>query len=122
MVAHDKKRAVAESLRASGRQIDEIMEGIETHACRAYFTLIGIICDQNLGIKKGLFESLADLIEPAPKYSEDTPKCERAALLALADDMDKFARDGGDGFEPVLSRAGCVEYARRIREACGVES
>ena len=54
-----------------------------------------------------------------PKTGED---CDRDALLALADEMDKFARDGGDGFEPVLSRAGCVEYARRIREACGVES
>ena len=41
------------------------------------------------------------------------------ALLALAEELDSWARDRGDGYEPVLWRAGCVAYARRIREACG---
>lgn len=60
---------------------------------------------------------LADLIEPAPKRSEATPKCDRDALLALADEIEfdgAGALDDEDWCKPLL-----VEYARRIREACG---
>ena len=53
---------------------------------------------------------LADLIEPAPKCSEAAPKCDREALLALADEMDELCGPWHD----------CGEhYARRIRKACG---
>ena len=45
------------------------------------------------------------------------PSCDRDALLALADEMEidgAGALDDGDWCKPLL-----VEYARRIREACG---
>lgn len=52
---------------------------------------------------------LADLIEP--DTASDTTKCDREALLALADEMDELCGPWHD----------CGEhYARRIREACGV--
>ena len=67
---------------------------------------------------------LADLIEPAPKCSEATPKCDRDALLDLADLME------GSTFEYSGSDDACREfaefanemlgiYAKGIREACG---
>ena len=57
---------------------------------------------------------LADLIEPAPKCSEATPKCDREALLALACELDEVQRSRTTGIylDP-------MEAARRIREACG---
>lgn len=66
-------------------------------------------------IRDGLAR-LADLIEPdttsdMTKTSEDMTKCDREALLALADEMDaekNFVIVGG--------------YARRIREALGAKS
>ena len=62
------------------------------------------------------YAALADLIEPdttsdMTKPSEDMTKCDREALLALADEMDaekNFVIVGG--------------YARRIREALGAKS
>lgn len=62
------------------------------------------------------YAALADLIEPdttsdMTKTSEDMTKCDREALLALADEMDaekNFVIVGG--------------YARRIREALGAKS
>ncbi len=70
-----------------------------------------------------VYERLADLIELKGIESEafypvESDGFDRGALLAVADEMERWARDGGDGFEPVLSRAGCAAYARRIREAC----
>ena len=61
-----------------------------------------------------LFTRLADLIEPAPKCSEATPKCDRDALLALADELYDCELDGW----PCRPVAVCG-FARRIREACG---
>ena len=65
-----------------------------------------------------LFTRLADLIEPAPKCSEATPKCDRDALLALADAMDGHADEMHDGCN-FASSGDMRDYARRIREACG---
>ena len=88
-----------------------------------------------------LLDRLADLIDPdttsdRTKTAEDTtkapnshpncgtpevgasqvPKCDRDALLALAEDVDGAADDSGV-FEPL---AGMLrDIARRIREACG---
>ena len=77
-----------------------------------------------------LFTRLADLIEPAPKCSEATPKCDRDALLALADKMASFSRDSScpscaaSGQPECSCGVECRESishsaARRIREACG---
>lgn len=65
-----------------------------------------------------VFARLADLIEPAPKRSEATPKCDREALLALADAMDGHADEMHDGCN-FASSGDMRDYARRIREACG---
>ena len=59
--------------------------------------------------------------EPAPKCSEATPKCDRDALLALADEMQGYA-DGAscaDSF-PYVNAGSLWSYADRIREACVV--
>ena len=64
------------------------------------------------------YARLADLIEPAPKCSEATPKCDRDALLALADAMDGHADEMHDGCN-FASSGDMRDYARRVREACG---
>ncbi len=62
-------------------------------------------------------ERLADLIEPS---------CDRDALLALADEMDKDVRLQRErqksGKRWFIDGLDVREYARRIREALGVES
>ena len=70
------------------------------------------LCD---GCLSTVLARLADLIEPS---------CDREALLALADEMyrdGKMQRErqkaGGHWFVDGLD---VMEYARRIREACGV--
>lgn len=68
-----------------------------------------------------LFNRLADLIEPdtttdTTKTAPDTTKCDRDALMELADEMDERAPYGWYSGE----RDSLREYARRIREALGV--
>lgn len=93
---------------------------------------VGMTADDN-PTAQDFCNRLADLIDPgesardrdaAPMEPDGCwifPSSSREALLALADEMDAWANDGGDGFKPVLSRAGCAAYARRIREALGWE-
>lgn len=82
-----------------------------------------------------LRDRLADLIDPATGYSEitpkspvGTPKCDRDALLALADEFDEKAdyiasciesMEGDFDMHAVEAEAEQRECARRIREACG---
>lgn len=69
------------------------------------------------------YARLVDLIEPAPKCSEAAPKCDRDALLALADEIeDRAAPDmglNGDTTPAWYAAARMKNVARRIREACG---
>ena len=76
------------------------------------------------GCHRDAFDRLADLIDPdvsptrhrhvgGKKTSRTPSQCDRDALLALADEM---SMDGMDGLLIPMS-----EYARRIREALGVE-
>lgn len=63
----------------------------------------------------------AGISKAAPNYSEVTPKCDREALLALADEMQGYA-DGAasaEGF-PYVNAGYLWAHADRIREACGV--
>lgn len=65
-----------------------------------------------------IWTRLADLIEPGDMSHgcRDTVACDREALLALADEMERrapYALHGG-------WRDSLRDYARRIREACGV--
>ena len=75
-----------------------------------------------------LFNRLGDLIDPptqCPHYRSDrhycsihdVPSIDRDALLALADEMDERAPYGWYSGE----RDSLREYARRIREALGVQ-
>ncbi len=76
-------------------------------------------CD---GCLSTVLDRLADLIDPGDMLQSrrDNVACDRGALLTIADELDGFGRDGGDGFGLVLSRAGCATYAACIREALGV--
>lgn len=58
-----------------------------------------------------MFARLADLIEPS---------CDRDALLRLARYMDKDVAETEAHFSNVISTKSVSDYARRIREACGV--
>lgn len=65
---------------------------------------------------------LADLIDPdtttdTTKTAPDTTKCDRDALLELADEMDMDA-----GCHAYVDDYEVYGYARRIRDALGVES
>lgn len=103
MIGNDERRRIAAKLRAcAGTEYIEVEE-----LCEAIECIDGFRGDDG---EPAVWNRLADLVEPS---------CDRDALLALANEMEGWARDGGDGFEPVLSRAGCAAYARRIREACG---
>lgn len=60
---------------------------------------------------------------PCPQASDCHcyhPMPDVAALLKLAKELREFAPSGSDGLKLVLSRAGCLYYSNRIREACGV--
>ncbi|MDO4428543.1 MAG: hypothetical protein Q4B91_03425 [Atopobiaceae bacterium] len=86
-------------------------------------------------IDGGLIRYIANLIEPplqCPHYHSDRHYCsvhedvaaiDSVALLALADEMDSYTRCRDDyrcGRQmPPLT---IHDYARRIREACGVAS
>lgn len=61
--------------------------------------------------RNGLSSNLADLIEPS---------CDRDALLRLARYMDKDVAETEAHFSNVISTKSVSDYARRIREACGV--
>lgn len=74
-----------------------------------------------------LFNRLADLIEPdtttdTTKTAPDTTKCDRDALMELADEIDRKSNDGTvnpDPMRPLATSLDLFGYARRIREACG---
>ena len=78
------------------------------------------------------YAALADLIEPdttsdTTNPDADTTKCDRDALLALADEFESGARDArahkwNEPANAAMAIALADEYeanARRIREACG---
>ena len=90
---------------------------------------------------KALGDRLADLIDPcddpssqchktlgrcdevaaadATKPAADTTKCDRAALLDLADGIDDMRRDVEGGLRAKVPPQALDGWARRIREACG---
>ena len=101
MISDNERREVAARLRErAGRRVLNLGE-----------LLWCIGCDD--GDDAAAWNRLADLIEPS---------CDRDALLALADEMQGYA-DGaasGDGF-PYVNAGSLWSYARRIREACGMD-
>lgn len=69
-------------------------------------------------IRSGMLH-LAAFIEPAPKCSEAAPKCDRDALLALADTVHGMGVDC-DAKENYAFGCTLRAIADRIREALGV--
>ena len=128
MTTDDERREVAERLRELGKLAYSPDNTYELMA-----DALGV--DDFEGTDE-LFARLADLIEPSesghesghcPDSVQKGPECDREALLALADELEKcawyFGLDFGED-EPLRDRlkeasedfAGC---ARRIREALG---
>lgn len=69
---------------------------------------------------------IANLIDPdmttdTTKTPADTTKCDRDALLALADEMmdASIGISSAEGIRPLEAAYLVQGYARRIREACG---
>ena len=110
MITDDERREVARKLRESAEN------GIYTSAGHVLADIFGISGNSNI------FNRLADLIEPdTTKPGSDTTKCDRDALLALADEMtwcyEGAASAEGDG---TVGAWVVMQYADRIREALGV--
>ena len=122
MIANDDRRRVAERLRELGKLAYSPDNTYELMA-----DALGV--DDFEGTDE-LFGRLADLIEP--DTTKDTTKsqtislspslCERDALLALADELDTYARCHDDGrCGRQMPPLAIHDFARRIREACGAE-
>ena len=126
MPTNDERRLVAYRLRFTMELRDSV------HFCdsvywRDVFKAIGM---ESVGDEGGHFYTLdsvrrlADLIDPdedapesseaAPTSSDKAPKCDREALLALADELEE-----GDVTYLVSTQYVLDDYARRIREAVG---
>ena len=117
MPTDDERRAVARRLREVQ---SDVIPGTKTEVHPIAGRIIGVACGYDLPDFQGLLGYLADLIEPS---------CDRDALLALADEFDGKAdyiasciesMDGDLDMHAVEAEAEQREYARRIREACGV--
>ena len=135
MVTDDERREVASALRTCTPTISYKSSdgGGWAHLCDIAIA-VGLTREKDPSAWE-LAQRLADLIEPESGQNRDSvqirvqkgPECDREALLALADELEKCAWYFGldfDADEPLRDRlkeasedfAGC---ARRIREACG---
>ena len=123
MATDDERRRVAAALRRY----------VKTYACPTWRVLCGIVLGgDKLNTVRMIqtLDRLADLIEPAPKCSEATPKCDREALLDMEDEMFESAtglaliselEEDADLKDLQTTMAKVLfGYARRVREACGV--
>lgn len=113
MVTDDERREVAAALR------DEVGGGSSWPGIERLGLILGVEREPRSGWEGRILTRLADLI-----YQGDTSQgrrdivaCDREALLALAADMDLYARTAP---YPSFGRR-VATYARRIREALGVQ-
>lgn len=130
-VTDDERREVAGRLfELSGRRDTQGFDCLLAEAVRGY-EFCETPCDE---CHRRLAAELAGLIEPTPNRSEDTPKCDRDALLALSDELEenaeliiraaRNARFTGCWvtMEEAKHDAGEWRYiARRIRKALGAK-
>ena len=122
MVTDDERRRVAEKLRASIPE-DGVMRRGDKGWSLLYRTIFGhYIHNQSAGrTYSEVAGRLADLIEPdttmdTTRNDPDTTSCDRDALLALADEMQRDLDECESDHEIV----GKLQYQiDRIREACG---
>lgn len=123
MATDDERRRVAAALRKAnvytlqGRGDDGSVTKWSVALMSELAEAVGL--RDNNGIE--VFDRLADLIEPGDMSHgcRDTVACDRDALLALADEMDKWALTC-DHYDRRVSPLDVTRYARRIRKACGV--
>ena len=120
MATDDERREVARRLREVEKHAIPDAR-ISDNPMTVYFIAAAALYD--LPYVRGLFSRLADLIEPdtttdTTKSPADTTKCDRDALLSLADDLDY----AGAAVENVAYIDQTFhESACRIREALGVD-
>lgn len=122
MATNEERRAVATALRVYGGKGADADTNGEVMAI-----IIGAGGFEGWSWRE-VFARLADLIEPptqCPYYHSDRHHCSayddvvyRAALLALADEMDEIGREHDAGMRMIGGHT-MEALARRIREACG---
>ena len=120
-VTDDERRRVAERL----REYVDVPDDWWADTYSGFYVEKCVFGDVERHRESELFDRLADLIDPdtttdTTKSPELTTKCDRDALLALADEMGHpikqavWNQTAGVRREHIMA-----EYARRIREACG---
>lgn len=113
----DERRRVAEAFRRYGKETTN----------RGFASLFDVFDACGLSYYDGavLYDRLADLIEPSDHIGDPNKMVDREALLALADELDKDGRLQRErqksGKRWFIDGLDVREYARRIREALGVE-
>ena len=127
-VTDNERREVAERLRSFVTD-DSVYADVDAcrvlHSIGLYYKDIDRIYFSGFDVAR-----LADLIEPGDMSQgrRDIVACDREALLALADEIEYGASsDDGEYHDLPATMVAAVarkqmEYARRIREALGVES
>ena len=120
MPTDDERRTVAERLR--GITVDDLVSYMDDGIDSASI-LFSEVHGKN-EVRPFLEEAryLADLIDPdcgtQETASSRVPECDRDALLRIADEMERGAKES----EAYFANVGpweVIGYARRIREACG---
>lgn len=125
MPTDDERRRVAKELR-DFFPINLVSELTDVDCHLASMVMGEKFCPSNcLECFETVCERLADLIETdtttdTTKSAQDTTKCDRDALLALADEMEAWALTC-DHYDRRMLPIEVARYARRIREACGEE-
>lgn len=114
MVSDDERREAAERLR------DEVGCGSSWPGMERLGLILGIKREPRTGWEGRILTRLADLIDPGDMSQgrRDTVACDRDALLALAREM-KFKAEESKVYFAGIYPGEVVEYADRIREACG---
>ena len=114
MATDSEKREIAERL----RELD--YSDLQESLICAYLDALGIKGYEDW---IGIAHRLADLIEPAPKCSEATPKCDRDALLALADEIHGLVENREIRFFHTVQvhESTLATIETRIRSALGVD-
>lgn len=106
MASDKERREVARRLR---KQAEKLGPNMDAHEF-AHYTADVLDVDENMTWYE-MELRLVDLIEPATKCSEAAPKCDRDALLAIADELEQ---ETGSVCGVCMGKT-----ASRIREALG---
>lgn len=126
MVTNDERREVAARLRDSAEERMAVKgRGNGNNWSWLYRSIFGHYMRTMKGAKWRYVEvarRLADLIDPdtTTDTTTDTTKCDRHALLKLADRIQHHA-DNAAGHSAYAARFDLAGWAEVIREACGVE-